>query len=123
MPEGQFTGARASYIYATDAGNEYLLTLDTTLATLAGTGLVAATTANAENATPAPKRFKPRIVQWQGTLNNKIVRKRIVCGTVDAELYADTTAAGLTIDGVQGTTTGRRGEKLTYGSLSAPAAP
>lgn len=121
MPEGQFTGTRSTYLYENDAGTQYVLTLDDTLATLANTGLVAATTANAGTATPAPKRFKPRVVFWQGTLNGNLVRKSLVCGDVTASLYATATSTSVTIDGIAGQTTGRRGEKLSYPAI--PTAP
>lgn len=122
MPEGQYSGQRKSYVYESDAGKKYLLLLDSTLASLANTGLVEATTENAAAATPAPKRFKPRVVFWQGTLNNRTVRKALVCGDVTATLYAKDTSQEITIDGVAGSTTGRRGEKLSFVSLGQAAA-
>lgn len=122
MPEGQYSGQRKSYIYESDAGKKYLLLLDSTLAGLANTGLVEANAENAATATPAPKRFKPRVVFWQGTLNNRTVRKALVCGDVTATVYAKDTSQEITIDGVNGSTTGRRGEKLSFVSLGqAPA--
>lgn len=121
MPEGQFTGTRSTYLYTPDSGDDlYLITTDTTLGSLAGAGLTAATSANIENAKPAPKRFKPRVVFWQGTLNGNRVRKAIICGSTDATLYDSDSPQALTIDGVAGSTTGRRGERLTF--LSVPAA-
>jgi hypothetical protein len=116
MPEGQFTGARAVYIYNSDADTDYYLTLDKTLGDLAGCGLTAATTATA--ASPPPKRFRPRIVYWEGTLNGKTVRKALVCEK-DSTLYQAETSQALTIDGVEGVTTGRRGEKFTFTKLPA----
>lgn len=117
MPEGQFTGARAAYEYISDTGNTYLLTLDATLGGIAGCDLTAATTAT--TATTAPKGLKPRIIYWQGTLNNKIVRKKLVANA-SGSLYSDTSQA-LTIDGVVGSTTGRRGEKSSFLRLPPPA--
>ena len=121
MPEGQYSGQRKSYIYESDAGKTYILLLDSTLASLANTGLVEATTANAATATPAPKRFKPRVVFWQGTLNGRVVRKALVCGDVTSTLYAKDTSQDVTIDGVAGSTTGRRGEKLSFVALGQAA--
>lgn len=115
MPEGQFTGQRGSYVYTNDEGNTYLLTLDQTLGDIVGNGLVAATSTTVAGGPPA--RFKPRVVFWQGTLNGREVRKSIVCNS-DGSLYTDVSQA-LTIDGVAGVTTGRRGEKLTYVRLPA----
>lgn len=123
MPEGQYTGQRKSYIYESDAGKKYILLLDSTLAGLANTGLVEATSGNTADATPAPKKFKPRVVFWQGTLNNRTVRKALVCGDVTATLYAKDTSQTVTIDGVDGSTTGRRGEKLSFVKLAQAANP
>jgi hypothetical protein len=119
MAEGQFTGARQNYIYENDAAEEYIITTDETLGSLAGTGLVVATTANVTGASPAPKRFTPRGVYWQGETDDRIVRKRIICGTGEAALYAADTSQALTVDGVAGFTTGRVGEKITFLKLSA----
>lgn len=118
MPEGQYTGQRQPYIYESDAGEAYIMLMDSTLAGLAGSGLVLATAANSAGATPAPKRFQPRAVYWQGELNGRIVRKRITCGSTDATLYQSDTSQALTIDGVQGSTTGRVGERLTFVRLA-----
>lgn len=119
MPEGQYTGARKAYLYTPDSGdNIYLISTDATLGALAGAGLTEATTANVANAQPAPRRFKPRVVFWQGTLGGRIVRKKIICGTTDATLYDSDSPQAVTIDGVAGSTTGRRGERLSFLNLS-----
>lgn len=112
MPEGQFQGDRAKYVYVSDDGRSYRLNLDVTLATLAGTGLVADT--ETSGATNKPTNFKPRVVFWQGTLNQLLRRKELICGTNDAPLFASPTSQLLTVDGVVGVITGRRGETLTY---------
>lgn len=117
MPEGQFLGARAAYEYISDNGNTYLLTLDATLGGITGCDLTAATTATM--ATTAPKGLRPRVIYWQGVLNGNIVRKKLVCNA-SGSLYSDTSQA-LTIDGVAGSTTGRRGEKSSFIRLPAPA--
>lgn len=119
MPVGQFTGPRTTYIYENDAGGQYLLSLDETNATLAGTGLVAATIANAAGAAPRPSNFKPRGVYWQATAAPIGARKFLTCGDVTAALYASDISQALTIDGVAGVTTGRVGEKLSFASLPA----
>lgn len=122
MPEGQYTGQRKAYLYTPDSGdNIYLISTDATLGGLTGTGLVEATTANVANAQPAPKRFKPRVVFWQGKLGTRTVRKTIACGTTDAALYDSDSPQAVTIDGVLGSTTGRRGERLSFLNLTAAA--
>jgi hypothetical protein len=121
MAEGQFTGKRSAYLYTSDAGQQYLIRTDDTLATLGGTGLIAATTANATGAQNPPKRFKPRGVHWQGVLNGRIVRKFIITNGGDsATLYVSGVVTSLTIDGVVGNTTGRRGEVHSYAALPSP---
>lgn len=110
MAESQFTGSRAVYEYTADSGTVYLLTLDETLGGITGTGLTRATTGT--TGINAPKRFEPRVVFWQGVLNGRIVRKSIVCNS-SGTLYNDVSTA-LTIDEVDGSTTGRRGEKFTF---------
>jgi hypothetical protein len=110
MAEGQFLGTRSAYVYTTDAEDLYILQLDDTLAALTGTDLEDYT--GQADAKPAPKRFSPRIVYWES--NDRSKRKRIVCGKGDSALYGQETSSKLTVDGVEGFTTGRVGEKLTY---------
>lgn len=114
MPEGQFLGSRKAYVYtADDATSEYYILLDETLASLAGVSLPAYT--GQTGVQPLPKRFKPRIVYWES--NDGVYRKRITCGSGAATLYAANTSQTLTIDGVDGRTTGRVGEKFSFVKL------
>lgn len=114
MPEGQFSGTRGKYVYTNDAGSDYILTLDDTLAALSTT-LTAFDPANPGTATPAPRRFSPRGVYWQGTAAGFTgKRKFIVCGDTTDTLYSTSTSDTLTVDGAAGKTTGRRGERLTF---------
>lgn len=123
MPEGQFTGARKSYIYVADSDENYIISTDATLGDLAGTGLVAANSTNAAGLSDPPGRFKPRGVHWQGVLGGRIVRKFIITNTGDtATLYSAGGVTALTIDGVPGNTTGHRGETQSYRALPATAA-
>ena len=111
MPEGQFSGSRGKYEYLRDSAVVYKLTLDQTLGDIGEAGLtVASATSTAVN---KPVGFKPRVVFWQGTLNGEIKRKEIVCGRTST-LYATDKSQALTVDGVGGVITGRRGEKLTF---------
>lgn len=113
MAEGQYSGVRRPYLYTSDSGEVFLLSKDETLGDLAGTGLTRATTGNVGNATPVPKRFEPRGVYWQGELGGRVVRKFLVCAA-DGTLYVGNTPQAVTIDGVAGSTTGKRGERLTF---------
>lgn len=117
MPEGQYSGIRKTYEYTADDGNIYLLKLDETLGDLTECALSAATTAT--TGTAKPLSFKPRIVYWQGTLNGRTVRKSLVCDP-DATIYQSNTSQAVTIDGVAGFTTGRRGEKFSFTILPSP---
>lgn len=121
MPEGQFLGARSNHIYTSDGGQEYVLTTDATLGAIANNGLPLATTANGANAPRRPVGLRPRYVLWQGTLNGRTVRKKIICGTTDAALFAAVSSQALTIDGTAGFTTGKVGERVTFLRLQTPA--
>lgn len=111
MPEGQFTGTRSKYKYVADDLAIYALLLDDTLGEIEGNGLEKR--ASGDATLNKPLNFKPRVVFWKGTLNGNIVRKEIVCNG-DSTLYRSSSPVALTIDGVAGETTGRRGEKLSY---------
>lgn len=111
MAVGQFLGPRAAYVYTSDDGTtEYVLQLDTTLASLDGTDLENYT--GQEGVSPSPKRFQPRGVYWES--NSGVYRKRIICGTTNSTLYASNVSVALTIDGEAGRTTGRVGEKISF---------
>lgn len=118
MPEGQYTGRRGNYEYTSDDGTEYLINTDRTLGAIPNTDLQLAT--QGTNAVNPPKRFYPRVVFWQGELNGRIVRKKIVCDNTSS-LYQKNKSERLTIDGVEGFTTGRRGEKFSYLKLNQDA--
>ena len=121
MPEGQYSGQKCTYEYTTDLNATYLIVLDATLGDLTDNGMVLAT--ETTTGVPAPSRFEPRQVFWVGTLNGRPVRKRIICGDANAPLYATDVSQNLTIDGVAGRTTGRKGEKLTFVNICQPATP
>lgn len=111
MGVGQYLGERKTYVYTSDdTDTEYVLLLDETLATIDGCDLENYT--GQAGVTPAPRRFKPRIVYWES--NDGKYRKKLICGTTDATLYKSNSSTALTIDGIAGKTTGRVGEKLTF---------
>ena len=114
MPEGQYSGERAIYVYKSDVGVEYLLTLDETLGGITECGLKKATKAQAESLTEAPRRLQPRYVLWQGKVGGRTVRKSLVCNP-DSTAYQTASSQSFDIDGsTDGGTTGRVGEKLTF---------
>lgn len=120
MPEGQYLGDRVTYNYQMDDGTEVQLVLDQTIATAGKQDLQPATTG--DGSTAKPLRFEPRGVYWQGELNGKIKRKFLPCNPTST-LYLSNTSTELTVDGVPGQTTGRRGEKLSFPKLLSLAQP
>lgn len=115
MPEGQYSGERGNYVYTSDDGSDYIISTDKTLGNIPGADLQLATAGS--DAVSPPRRFRPRIVYWQGELNDRIVRKKIICDSTSS-LYQNNKSVALTIDGVAGFTTGRRGEKFSYLKLN-----
>lgn len=113
MPEGQYTGQRGKYVYTSDDGRTYVLTMDATLV-LSNSGLTVFDPANPGSAQNKPMRFRPRGVYWEGDLNGRPVRKRLIAGTAASGLFSAASSQAITIDGVAGNTTGRVGERLTY---------
>ena len=112
MPlDGQRLGKKDRYTYTADDGQKFALKLDITLATAGAQGLASTTTA--DGTTNKPTNFTPRGVHWQAIVDGAPVRKFLVCNA-DSALYTATTQTEVTVDGLVGRTTGRRGEKLTY---------
>jgi len=116
----QRLGPRSYYTYTSDSGTEYSLLIDDTLATVAGTGLVLETSSSTSS--PPPRRFKPRGVFWESNTVG-LSGKFIVCGTIDGALYSNDSSTAVTIDGEVGRTTGRKGEKVSYGGNPPAATP
>lgn len=115
MAEGQFLGSKSRVIYTSDADDSIILTIDDDLVT-SGQSLPTYNPASPpENVTGKPNRFKPRGVYWQATQGDLAgARKFLICGSPDAPLYSTNAQTALTIDGVAGVTTGRRGERVTF---------
>jgi hypothetical protein len=118
MAEGQELGPKASYIYTSDNGTQFVILRDNDLSLPGVTGLELYTE-TAQFAFSLPKRFSPRGVHWTGISGNRLVRKFIICGSLDASLYATDTSTPLTIAGTPGFTTGRKGEAYSYVRRSA----
>lgn len=122
MPlNGNRLGPRAKYVYESEKANTlYIIETDTDLA-IAKTGSgddppdlydPASPPPAPAVISPAPKRFKPRVVFVQDPVSG--ARKELICFQADASLYASTAKQSVTIDGLAFDTTGRRGEKLTF---------
>lgn len=113
---GNRQGPRERYIYTSDGGSTYILETDADLA-IAGFGAAGAAPVVYDpetpgDATPAPRRFSPRIVYVQA---NDGARKAVIAFTPTASAYARNNSGTYTIDGEAGwVSTGRRGEKLSF---------
>lgn len=114
-------GPKKKYKYTMDDGTVIKLRLDATYGDLAEAGLDELTTA--DNAGNKPLNFTPRVVYWQsdaeqddgsgGTTTAAVRRRQIVCAS-DSTLYTSVDQQNLTIDGVSGFTTGRKGEQISF---------
>lgn len=118
MPEGQYTGEKACYVYVTDTNDNFIVLTDKTLGDLPEAGLTPFTNQDAVN---PPRRFEYRRVFWQGVLDGRTVRKSLIVNTAGA--LWDDSSNQVTIDGVDGSTTGRKGERLTYVCAADPTPP
>lgn len=113
---GNRLGSRSKYVYNNDAGGQYVLETDDSLA-IAGFGAANAAPvlfnpASPGDATPAPRRFKPRVVYLQAADG---ARKEVICFSATASAYARQTSGSYTIDTEENwSSTGRRGEKLSF---------
>lgn len=114
MPEGQFSGSRAKFVYTADNGDQYVLTLDETLNVI-GSGLIPYDPVTNAAATSPPKGFRPRVVFWQATgAGFEGKRKALVAGVPAEDLYSPNTPQTFNVDGVAGITTGKKGERLSF---------
>lgn len=113
---GNRLGDRKKYVYKNDAGGEYILETDASLA-IAGFGAAGAAPVEYDpespgSAGPAPRRFSPRVVYLQA---NDGARKAVIAFDPTASAYERENSASYTIDTETGwQSTGRRGEKLTF---------
>lgn len=106
-------GPKGKYKYTMDDGTVIKLRLDQTYGAIAECGLTAITTG--DNALNKPSNFKPRVVYWQANdlQDGKPVRREFVCA-IDSPAYTSVDNFSITVDGVAGQTTGRRGETISF---------
>lgn len=104
-------GQRGYYEYTDDVGNQYKYQTDRDLGTAVGATL---------NATldDLPRRFRPRGIYVEATVSGRRVRKFVICPTADNEAYAANASQVVTIGGTAFNSTGRRGERVTFGTNS-----
>lgn len=106
---GNLLGARRYYAYTSDSGVAYKYLTDLDLGTAIGATL------NDTNP-DFPRRFSPRVLYCKDENGN---RKKVIVPTVGNSAYAADASTTLTIDGVAFETTGRVGERLSFGSNPA----
>lgn len=105
-------GPRGKYKYIMDDGTVIKLRLDSTLGDIASCGLTPITTA--DNAGNKPTNFKPRVVFWTHTkADGSKMSKQLVCAS-DSAAFKSKDNFSITIDGLAGQTTGRRGEQISF---------
>lgn len=114
---GNLLGNRSKYVYLGDDNKNYSVLTDESLA-VAGTGAATAAPEEYDAASPPanyagrfPRGATPRVVFVEDTSGN---RKALVCFDPSADLYKTNQAKEVTIDTVEFTSTGRRGEKMTF---------
>jgi hypothetical protein len=113
---GNRIGSRSKYVYTSDSGKLYVLETDASLA-IAGFGAASAAPvlfnpAVPGTATPAPKRFRPRVVYVQASDG---ARKALVAFSPTSDAYKSEVAATYEIDTEAGwASTGRRGEQISF---------
>lgn len=105
---GNRLGTKTVVTYVTDAGVLINLQVDSDLI-ISNSGLEIS-----QAGQPKPLRFKPRVVFAQARVDGRTVRKALICGTNDAGLYSTNVPQSFDIDGLNFTTTGRRGETQSF---------
>ena len=107
-------GDRRYYFYIDDAGENFKYQTDR------GLGVAAGSIENDDFPT-LPRRFRPRGVYVEGTVGGvagaggRRVRKFLIIADPDNPIYRSNVPVSVDIEGTQFTTTGRRGERLSYG--------
>ena len=108
MP-GNTLGARRYYAYTSDSGVQYKYLTDQNLGEAVNAVLN-------DTLPDFPRRFKPRLVYAEAEIEGSFVRKRVICPLVTTPAYAAQGSTVISIDEEDFKTTGRRGEKATFGA-------
>lgn len=109
---GNTLGVRRYYQYTDEGGNNYKVLTDQTL------GDAMNGTLNDTNP-DLPKRQYPRRVLAQALIGGVLVKKRLIAFTNDNTAYAADGSTNIVIDTVTFKTTGRVGERKTFGANPA----
>lgn len=109
---GNLLGARKYYAYTLDDGtSQYKYLTDENLGEAVGA-------VENDALQDLPRRFEPRGVYAEDDDGN---RKFVICPTVGNATYVATSSTTITIDGTAFKTTGRRGERQSFGRNPAGA--
>lgn len=102
-------GPRRYYEYTADNNGKYKYLTDQDLGT--------AVNATLNDSNPdLPRRFKPRGVYVEAEVDGQTVRKFVICPATSTAAYAATASTTVTIDETEFKTTGRVGERQTFGA-------
>lgn len=114
---GNLLGSRSKYVYLADDGKNYSVITDDSLAA-AGTGAGTAAPVAFDAASPPsnfggrfPRGATPRVTFVEDAEGN---RKSLICFDPTSDLYKTNLAKEVEIEAVTFTSTGRRGEKMTF---------
>lgn len=106
---GNTLGARRYYAYTSDSGQQYKYLTDQNLGEAVGAVLN-------DTLPDLPRRFKPRGVRVEGDVDGDLVRKFLICPLTTSAPYAAQGSTTVSIDETDFKTTGRRGERATFGA-------
>lgn len=110
---GNILGGRSYYGYTDDNGTTYSILQDDTLANAVGAAL--------DDTNPAPpRRFEARGVYVETIVGTRTKRKFLICPLVTSAFYNSNTTQVFSIDGVDYSSTGRRGERLSFARNGDP---
>lgn len=116
---GNLLGPRAVFLYQTDGGTSYNITLDQSVATAVGNEL---STVNVVGIRATGKRpIAPRYLLLSLVSDPTVTKRAFICDP-DNSLFARDAATTVTINGVAFNVTGRVGEQASFLTLT-PAAP
>lgn len=106
---GNRLGQKQKVTYTADSGALYNMNVDVDLI-MVGSGLTAGHTGG-----PMPKRFKPRVLHVQQPVGlGRMARKSLIVGSVTSLMWTQNAPVDYVIDTETFTSTGKRGETITY---------
>lgn len=117
---GNRLGPRSFFTYTTDNGEEFKILQDESVANAVGN--TAAGSSLPRLATSGTIPVECRYILLQGVSDTSI-KKKVIIGDSDNALFNSLNSQQVTINNVAFTTTGRVGEKASWGAASAIVGP